>query len=200
MNSACAGRSRNNRGVTLIELLIVLIIIAILSVVIFISMSGSTDDARTAAAEERASKFASTIANDWLAKTAGQLVDSTGNVFGPCEVPVTSGAILDAIDWKPGVCFQITVTMIDGRCVDPLAVKGGPVLTSTPCSFHADCPDSWMGCGSFTGYTLRTEPDLSCPIPLRLLSLGYPLDKWDTTCVRTCPPFAVRCGAVEPVP
>lgn len=45
---------KSEAGVTLIELLIVLIIVAILSVVIFISMSGSIDDARFSAAKDRA--------------------------------------------------------------------------------------------------------------------------------------------------
>lgn len=52
-------------GVTLIELLIVLIIIAILSVVIFIAMSGSTDDARQSAAVDKETKI-NTAVKKWI--------------------------------------------------------------------------------------------------------------------------------------
>lgn len=54
------------KGVTLIELLIVMIIVAILSIVIFVSMSGNIDDAQTAALKDFQNN-ARTAVNSWNA-------------------------------------------------------------------------------------------------------------------------------------
>jgi len=55
----------NKRGVTLIELLIVMIIIAILSAVIFVSMTGALDDARCSDARDTVSDLQVTLKQCW---------------------------------------------------------------------------------------------------------------------------------------
>ena len=58
---------KNQSGVTLIELLIVMIIIAILSVVIFVSMTASIEDAEQASLDDMRDKVHATLEH-WVSK------------------------------------------------------------------------------------------------------------------------------------
>lgn len=67
-------------GVTLIELLIVMIIIAILSVVIFVSMTGSLEDAETTQRKEAAGNFLSGIRSGQAPPMVNENTDSVEDV------------------------------------------------------------------------------------------------------------------------
>ncbi len=159
-------------GVTLIELLIVMIIIAILSVVIVVSMTAAVEDAESVALEDYRSHMDS-ILKQHVMSLAGRkhLVDINGDRISSCETPVYTGmyvSVLPDILTPAGYftddgCWQSTIVMTNGPCVDPDKVSGtANALTVAPCIVHQDCTGTWMGCGSFDGFTIRVDPTPAC--------------------------------------
>ncbi len=186
---------RNQKGVTLIELLIVMIIIAILSVVIFISMTASIEDAEQASVDDFKANVNTALKQALAATIQKEFKDSTGAIFDPCEVPAYSAFLENyfgegALDGTGvnGSCYSMTVTFADGFCLNPAATAGGGnTFTATPCTTHDDCTGiSWMGCGSFAGFTVTLAPAPDCATAVALEGAGTPLPTYQKNCVWVC--------------
>lgn len=159
----------NTKGVTLIELLIVMIILAIMSVVIFLSMTGALDDAdRTNERELRATAPSPTVVanlspggNSTLPGTSGPSLTGAGSVSVPsicaaanssCDVALKccaglqccNGTCLTECVTPPEpeeTCADVKESCAAAGCCSGLVCCGGTCAESCVATSEGDCDD-----------------------------------------------------------
>ena len=131
-----------DRGVTLVELLIVMIIVAILSVVIVISMQDTIEEAgaRTAAVREAGNRWAGNIMSTYTAPletdpTRAATTTTLGTVTTNADDDYFCRGQDDADCTTPEGETICTLTVGDGLCRDP----DGEVLCGISPATHPDC-------------------------------------------------------------